>query len=412
MERATTGAALDLIIAPNLVTTTVDDQFLLVACPKSGGIAVFEIASMRRIGLVRAASSSLDVATITLTSDHKYLAQINASGAIFFYSLATGRLVVSGRFVDDELVLYDSALNFEATAEGAGYVFVQIPGSAGLFALDQFSSKLRSSGVAADRLHELLPNDNASLPLIPPHLSVGQNGHQYAISASAQAGLAELRIGVDGSLKKSLPLEGTDATVALSEYDYSPARWISFAVVDRQGVVSLTRTFPTTAHKYKGILRTVTFGADYYGVSGIEDLKYAVSDAQRFENVFKAIVSKSYSGYHNEALPSNPHADQVEKAIGAAADATGPDDTLVLYAATHGLNSTSGFALALPPTIPGGIPTFLPVQRINELLRTVKGRIFIFIDACHGGSVANDSGIKALVESNANVVVLAASKGT
>src|SRR5262249_11091449 len=130
-ERSELGASLRLTGIPSpLSLSLVGDRFLIVTSKGSGSAAVFELPSMKLAQLIEGLDSPLDISTVTMTADYKNLLQINNSGALSFLSRSSTHPVLSGRFIDDEVALFDDALNFEATPEGAAYVYVKVPGSA------------------------------------------------------------------------------------------------------------------------------------------------------------------------------------------------------------------------------------------------------------------------------------------
>jgi hypothetical protein len=411
---ADTGAALDLgVLETTIIVSLANNRYLLVGSPAGGSIAVFEVPSMRRVALIKNISSALDLKDIALTADGKELIQINSSGDLYFYNLASGTAVLSGRLIDDELVLYDSTLRFEATPEGAAYVYVQVPGEPGLFSLDQFASRLETPGIGTARLRGVPSPNGAPSGLTPPSLSVRQQGEDYEATASSPFGVARLRVQVDGVIAREILQDGSQTNVStlISTAEFSPAHWISFVAQDRNGLLSLTRAFSTPLSKYQGNLRVVSIGANVYSAAGVPDLTYAVGDAERFELAVKQSVAPAYHAYAGETITRSLSIENVENQISAAAQATKKEDTFILFIASHGLEGADGFSLALPATLPGGSPNLLPFRKIAEHLSEAKGRVFIFLDACHSGSATNDKAMEELVSSNANVVIIAASKG-
>jgi hypothetical protein len=350
---------------------------------------------------------------LALTADGKYLIQINSNGDLYFHNVSTGAVPLTGKLIDDELVLYDSSLRYEATPEGAAYIYVQMPGEPGVFSLDQFASRLRTPGVGEQRLRGTAVSTPAAAGLIPPRLSVQEAAQTYKATALAPAGIMRLRVQVDGVVVKEQAFNGSqsEVTATFSEADFTPAHWISFVAQDRNGILSITRAFQVPPRPYKGQLRTIAIGVNIYAAGDAPDLTYAVGDAERFEGAVRQSIAPAYTGYSGEKLTQAVDADSVQSRIALAARATERNDTLILFVASHGLDGPEGFSLALPAITPHGPASVLPFRKIAEDLKGAQGRIFVFLDACHAGTATNDKAIDELVASNANIVIIAASKG-
>ncbi len=93
-----------------------------------------------------------------------------------------------------------------------------------------------------------------------------------------------------------------------------------------------------------------------------------------------------------------------------------PRDTIMLFFAGHGLQSSDGrYYLATPDSSFNDLDgTALSWSDLAEAVADIKGRVFIFVDACHSGGVndANDGAVDDILRgAGRSVAVIAASKG-
>ncbi len=83
-----------------------------------GGLALIDLDSGRRVLESTSIPSPANVEEIATTVDGRNLVQINDDGRFYVHSIASGEQVLAGRFVDDEVVVYDDAFRFEFDAGG------------------------------------------------------------------------------------------------------------------------------------------------------------------------------------------------------------------------------------------------------------------------------------------------------
>lgn len=415
--RAKSGASLGLDVRSTIQLTLVEERWLIVTSKDSGSAVVFDVPTMTRLFLIENLENALDIDAITMTTDHRTLVQLNNSGALTFYSLASGKLSLRGRFIDDETVLFDSALNFEATPEGASYVYVQVPGSLQLFTLDQFSGKLNSSGLGQKRIYQGESPPLPSSGLAPPVIDVKRGESTFVISTTSETSLSNLAVSLDGYLVQSIRLDGTAAHQVVPTDILGNGRWVSFVVEDKQKIKSLTRSFQISSKPYPGTLRVVSFGANKFNgakLAGkrVPDLSFAASDAKRFEAGLKRFLSPSYSGYSGKVLANDTTSrDDLLKTIKEAVASTKRGDTLVLFFASHGSTSGKEFSILLPTPTKSTDAIDLPFSSVSEIVRSSQGRVLIFLDACHSADATQDAASEQLTLANENVVIISASKG-
>ena len=90
---------------------------------------------------------------------------VNSTGDLDIFECPSGRHIVSGAMLDDELVVYTDQGWFDGSAEAASFVQLRLPGVEGRFPLSQFEGALRRPGIFKDAIEgKTLPPININSP--------------------------------------------------------------------------------------------------------------------------------------------------------------------------------------------------------------------------------------------------------
>ena len=403
---------------------------LLALLNAQGSLAVYDIARREMRFSVEEVVEFANVVNVAVTADGRHVVQINDNGRFFAYETSTGAHVLSGRYLDDEVVVYDDDLRFDATPEGAAHVHLKFPGDRNLYQLSQFEAALRAPGMVPLRLAGRTGPSGAAAVASPPAVTLtlasGRQAGRAAtvrIEAGAAGGLSEIAIYRDGRAVEVVPVEGQGVSIERDVAVHAETRWLAARAKDVGGAYSMAAVVrvtpaPPAAAAAAGRLFVVVVGTDVYDDPRISRLNYAASDARSFAKA----LGRSGSGYYRETfvevLEDAPHlSEALPNAIGAAASRMTDADTLFVYIAGHGLlGEDGGLYLADRATRIDDVPgTALAWPRLSEALSSAPGRIFLFLDACHSGAAGmatNDDAVDSLlVSSDDPVTVIAASKG-
>ncbi|WP_316398025.1 caspase domain-containing protein [Bradyrhizobium sp. 33ap4] len=402
----------------------------LLAIEFGGNAFVISVKTGTRQG---AAISLVDgnlLAQFRLAVGNRHLVQVNSDGRVFVYRLHDGQKVLSGVYVDGEIVLANDAGFYDNTFDGAQDVQVRFPGIAGLYYYNQFESILRRPGLVTSVLHDeqhVIPD---AAPIQAPPLinlsiaSVSANGKRaVSVTAQGEQELSSIRLYIDGRLLETRTVSGLRVSSAFEIADPGGGRWVSAVAVDRSGITSLPSAArlpgPPVA---RGTLRAVAVGVDFYSDRRLPGLTYAASDAQRIATMLNASKGRSVEGVvvtpiTNEAVTPK----SVLSAIESASASTEKDDTLVVSFSGHGVEGRSfgqpdvGLALTTSITnIDQLATTAVPWSSIARSLSKARGSVIVLLDACHAGATeglgTNEDAAKELTASGAPIVVLAATK--
>jgi len=353
--------------------------------------------------------------------------QINANGAVHVYRCKGGEEILTGAYVDDELVIMNRDGYFEGTEDAAGYVEMTIDGVPGRQLLSQYYGVLRKPGVALETLA-----GSATLP--PPRLSAPPTLRRIAaaadgvrLEASSATGLAYAQLYADGRPLRRVALSGANAVVPVTERALEIGR-ITAVAVDANGIVSSPLSIdagPSRPAHGSGKLWSLFVGIDRYpllpnacgsGGGSPCDLTLAVADARRLAHAIGQ--SRLYKNKETTVLVDQEASrNAVLARLGAMVESAGSEDTIVVSFAGHGLRDEDALRLVLSSTSLDDLAgTSLAFADVAAHLKRARARVLVLLDVCHAGVsdrlATNDDAVSQLVTaSGASMIILSASKG-
>ncbi len=401
-------------------------ETLIALLNAQGSLAVYDTARQKMLFSVKEVSEFAGVRTVAATTDGRHIVQINNNGRFFMYETAGGALVLAGRYLDDEVVVYGDDLRFDATPEGASHVHLKFPGDRRLYPLSQFEAVLRTPDMVARKLGgDALPLSPAAITAPPTVtltlVSTGIATATVRLEAEGSAGLREIGIYRDGRLLETVAIVGHAAVVERNVAIHAETRALAAVAIDTSDAkssvanISFGRAEPAEP---AGRLFAVAVGTDSYEDRAIAPLRYAVKDARTFAEGVEKAGSRYYGAVRTHVLENTPNLSAVLPVrIEAIAAEMTDADTLFVHIAGHGLlGEDGGLYLADSATRADDLAgTAMAWRKLSDALASVPGRVFIFLDACHSGAAAaatNDQAVDSLLSSSrAPVNVIAASKG-
>jgi hypothetical protein len=403
------------------VASLIDAKVALFDCDTGETVTSFDLVD------------SLLLSEMRLTDAGSHIIQINGDGRFFVYRVVDGMRVLNGAYVDDEIVVATDAGLYDATYEGAQAVQVRFPGSPGLFRFNQFEAALRRPGLAA----AVLAGKPFSPP--PPAISVPPTAELILAEAAADGRrkgkviatsdreLEAVRIYVDGRFVQQIVAKGTQQTLPIDLAEPGGARWISAVAIDTQGLVSQPSAIQLPGKPIsRGIMRAVLVAFDAYKDQALPHLTYAASDARRLERALQANRGRAVQAVRTtELLDPEVTPGRILATVREAAQATKPDDMLIIFYAGHGIEgrtrgqTNAGLVLTTPNTNLANLETTaLAWTSLSDALAGAQGTIIVLLDACHAGLAASDAfatnedAVSALItRAGSPMVVLAGSKG-
>lgn len=402
-----------------------DERWLLIVAPAGGSAAIVDLERPDTPTFMYGLKDVHDTRYLLRTYDGRRLVQLNTDGRFHIYEIPSGKLVVSGRYVDDEIIFYTPEGYYWSSYEGAHYVHARFAGRDGLYSLQQFARVLNRPDIVKAAIAETAgtrPNPGIQAP---PGLEVAVNKFgdtqiELAVAANASAELKELRVYQDGKPTSAIPASGATFKAAITVDRQPQARWLTVVAVDTAGLTSIPVTAKIEApQRTANTLHLLAVGVDEY--DHLSRLAFAKVDAETLAGASRAVKGRYYADVQASLLKDREAtADQILKTLEAKASQARAGDTLMLFFAGHGARSPDGrFFMTTSTTRAEDLDgTALEWSRIAKALGSTKARVIVVLDACHSGQTGaqlqatNDDAVAAISgASRTPMLVLAASKG-
>jgi len=404
------------------------DRYLVAASVAGKTIAAYDLKTDKVLAIIKDVPQADLIEDVVLTSDAAHVIQINSDGQFFIHELSSGRVALSGRVVDDEIIAYTPEGYYWSSYEGAHFVQLHFPGLPGLYPFQQFATVLNRPDIVTAQLHAGAPTPPNPKLVPPPALdmtvvqgSIDDGQVHLDVRAHSSAPLARLRFYADGHLIEDTGLSGLDTSRRIDVPRSPNARWLTAQVADTGGLVSKPQAVRLSPRgKPTNVLYAVLVGINTYSDPKMQ-LRFAKSDAERLGAALRANAGHYYS--HSETLmllDGEASKDSILSALRQTVAAATADDTLVFSFAGHGGQLADGRYFVTPADYDVARPseTGLAWADVAALLSGAKSRVIIILDSCHAGLSGserlstNDDAVDALLSgAHPPMLVLAASKG-
>jgi len=404
------------------------DRYLVMASVAAGTIAVYDLRVGKVIALFKDIPQADLLDEVQLSADARHVIQINSDGQFFIHDIASSRTILSGRAVDDEIIVYTPQGYYWSSYEGAHFVQLRFPGLAGLYPFQQFASALDRPDLIKAALMAGA-NGPASPSLQPPpvlELAVSKttpdrDSLTLQVSAHASAPLARLALFADGHLIAQRPLSGTATTLDVSVPRSPNTRWLTAQVIDTKGFQSIPQAIrlrPTAAPT--SVLHAVLVGINSYSNPKF-DLEFARQDAERLGAALQSTAGETYGRVDvTRLLDADATREAILSALSRTVSSAAPEDTIIFAFSGHGVQTHDGryYLTTTSFDFDQLAATGLTWTDVSAVLRQAKARVIVILDACHAGLSGteglgtNDDAIGAISSgARTPMLVLAASKG-
>lgn len=382
----------------------------------NGNITLFDAGALETQALVAAVPAPGQVTRLGLTPEG-HLLQVQTDGQFHLHGL-DGMRLLDGFYLDDEVVVFDPATRFDATPEGAGFVGARFTGDPDVYSLEQLGARLQVPGLVAATVSGAPLTPLPPLESLPPQVFANwlEDGSGLMVRAKAPGRLERVDIFRDGAPLLRLPLSGETTSLEVPIATLPETRWIAVRVVDAAGLTSRVVSLPTKPQKANpaGRLVVLSVGVDEFSDPRLQNLSFAESDATRFAD---GVRTRGLDRHRSVSLDLLPPESDLREALPdklrRLSRELGPEDTLMIFLASHGVAEGDRFYLAQGNSRVDDLPgTALELSDLAKSMAGISARVLIFVDACHaGGAGTNDAAFAALSGEGAAFAVIAASKG-
>jgi len=414
--------------------TLAAERYLTIVTRPVPHLLVFDLQDWKLVCAIARPRNPANVADVAFHADLGHVTQVNRSGQVEVYDCADNAHVLTAMYTDGEIVVVDKSGHFEGSWEAAGAVTVRIPGVSGRHLLSQFVSRLWISGLA----HRVLAGEQLEPATVfdPPSLAVSAPAEgadaSLVVHAASAVGIETVDVIADGRVlkhvataakekgkKKSKEAE-TAVSFALEAAELAGRGIVTVIATDRNGIASAPiELLPARVKNQrapKTFLLAVGVG-DYREIDDAE-LRYSAGDATRLaKSVARSLYSNTATVTLTDAEATVPAVmENLERMVAEA----GPDDTIMLSFAGHGLRGKDGsLRLALTDTNLYEVDaTSLDFAAVQGVLAKARARVLLLLDVTHASlakrtEIATNDDVAGMMTAAAGtqMVVLSATRG-
>ncbi|WP_210253515.1 caspase family protein [Lentilitoribacter sp. Alg239-R112] len=366
---------------------------------------------------------------IYITAGAQHIMSLNSDGTFLINEIKDPSTALNGLYADDEIVVWTPDGRYDATAEGAHFIFYKFPGHIGDYSAQQFEQKMRVPSLAKKVLNGELSNFHADLtppPIVKLSARQFESKLDIEIQAKSILPLQKITILEDGLITKEIKTDDgyKEYQISQSLNLRSGTKWVSIVATDESGVVSAPYQLEVSASHNKRKVRYLSVGINSYSHSNtdeIHNLGAAVEDAKLFATSIDSLsLNHVQLNSSKRLVDENASPDNILRELNSLVEKSDLGDTIAFYFAGHGLKGSDGnYYLATSNTDIEDIEnTSLSFNDLSTVLKKSKARVLIFLDTCHSGLAGqglfstNDDLVEDVLNSvPSGIVVFSASKG-
>jgi WD40 repeat protein len=390
---------------------------------------------MMGIAVKRFSGHSAAVTSIDFSKAGRFVATGSWDNSCRIWDVASGQEIVKHIASPDGEWITSSPDGFYINSpEGHNLIHWSVPGDLETYSFEQFESEFKRPDMIAARLswdHEisLISSDIAK----PPRISItGQNEvitiseKQYPlqVTTSGAETIETLRVFLNGK-----PIHEVGATPNQSSFSLLVplvfgVNRITAVAYDKRGFSSNPKFIDVISKNpelQRPNLHVYAIGVSRYARMQAEwQLQYAHTDAKAIITAFKSQEGKMFGSVSSTLLVNEQAtADAILENLCAFKKA-GEVDISIIFMAGHGVKTSDGdyYFLGYNGEFNNPQSDGLNWERLKKCLSHAKGRATLFLDACHSGSIVNETVVpndemahQFFTGERAGVMVFTASKG-
>ena len=396
------------------------NKVIILNSTTNGVIDIFNIGEQKHIH-IKEIPDSFTVKSLYLSLDEQKLLQINRSNKLFVYNLKNCEIAFTGKYIENELILYADNGNYFSTDDGYKYIKWFFKGLRKFFDnTKHFQEHFESSN--NDRFS--LTSNKKNKQFIPP--PVLDMNFQYIntskglmeITAKSLIGLSSLSIFNDGIEMYNFDIR--DKKMRESYFVDIPQgiHWLSAAAFDIENKMSTPKTIMTKSTTSKNHLSGnyyfIGIGIDHYNKIKNGNLKYAKRDIISFMDIISSFEGQQFKKLYIKTIFDEDVKNQkVLTSISQFIQKSQKFDTVIFYFAGHSkITNNEMYLLTSHSSLINIEKNSLNWTKIAQTFAKCKSKVIIFLDSCHSGfaSVRNKTANVLNKTKIPGMVILASSK--
>jgi hypothetical protein len=349
-----------------------------------------------------------EVHAVAFSRDDRYVLSGGADMTTRIWNAATGteivRMVSSG---DGEWIIVTPDGYYNSSLEGGALLHWVYPGGMETFTFEQFESLFKRPDIIKARL---AGNFEAGLPLPemarPPRIEISEQtdtreteakSYPLTLTASAQESIRSVRIFTNGKPATEVTLDKQEETLSLVVPLFAGANRITAIAYDEKG-------FSSNPHYLDVICRPRDMARPVLHVLGIGigaypnlpakwQLEFAHTDARAMVKTLQSQKGRLFGDVRSRLLVNGQATAANIKAALETLQTTSENDIVMIFMAGHGVRGKDGdfYFLTSEGHLQNPERGGIRWASMGRHLDNIKGRVILMLDACHSGSIVNET---------------------
>ncbi len=297
---------------------------------------------------------------------------------------------------------------YTKSPEGNNLVHYVIPGVFETYAYEQFEELFHKPQIVKERLEGCVNCGKPSPGLSqPPQLDLRRHrsveitrAQTYSLNLKAVSNnlVKVVRVFVNGKPAMEVPVNAKEREITLNIPLFSGANRITAIAYDENSFFSNPKYIDVISEDLdlaKPNLYLIGMGiSNYPKLSGHWQLDFAHTDTISLVEAMQKEQGKLYGQIQNSLITNEDATVEKISAVLEAHSNVSENDIVIIHMAGHGIKDKSGTFYFLTSTVnsidepqDGGLSWSL----LNTYLSKIKGRVILFLDACHSGSIVRET---------------------
>lgn len=394
------------------------------------------VVTTRGATLIAGDSDGGSIRTLVVRGDGRRVATISDDGGVRIWQPATGEMAATFvQFADGEHLATTPEGAYAGRAEAASRVAWVFDHPVEGFSFERFAAVFAKPELVGKRLAGS-QKDVAAALVRPPRVTVAPppgaaTGGSIDLGAHVEGPriVREVRAFVEGRPESVAKVGERSGDVKVHLELHAGTNVITLIAFDEEGRASNPAAMTVQAPQAKGArpdLWVVAAGVGWYpNLAADKQLAAPVADARSIADALVAETGPGgrYATPHVTVLEDEQVTPQSLEAALAGLSAMKPDDVAVVFLAGHGVKPPGSDRMVFLTSTAHMDPKTWAADGVDwsviaRALKSARGRVLVFLDACHSGHVTQDLVVpnttladELVVSQRTGAIVFAASKG-
>jgi WD40 repeat protein len=378
----------------------------LVSCSDDNTIRVWDIATGKELKTLL--GHRAPVYSVAFGPDGKHIISGSEDGTEYLWRIDRDQEVARFyHFENGEWIVITPDRYYDSSPEGSPLIYWVLPNDMETFSFEQFESYFKRPDIIKARLSgDLDAGKPAPLITHPPSVDMDdhmlfkktkERSYPLNISISSPEKVKTVRIFVNGKPTLEVPADESEKEIGIDIPLNYGANRITTVAYDNKGFSSNPKYVDVVSDQMELTKpKLYVFGvgiSKYPNLTSKWQLEFAHTDAKSLIKVFQNQESKLFGEVRISLLTNeNATVETISQSL-EALSAIDENDIAVIFMAGHGVRDENGtfYFLTSEGSFKDPKKGGLSWEILGDYLDRIKGRVILFLDACHSGSIVTET---------------------